>query len=287
MSDVLGVIFGFLVIFGPAIVILTARDNHRRKKLAKAGLLITNKTILSGTPPHRMGGELSDRLRGYAKLPDPEWEEATTVPSGLIEQAIEAAKALNNFSVLCVERTEGTATRTKKDGIDMSWRMDGVRPSQMHVSQSAWNPERRLYELDEWISVEHATYMNPGFWFKLENPAAARDYAQLGKELKPEAALHRLMNQDVACAGILNDETASYFCIETTGKEESGSTSRMQAWIEQGSHLIRKFRMAVYENDALAGERIYAFADAPSDRSIQTPDWVEEDTAIPRIIEHW
>lgn len=289
MSDVIEMIFILLVIFGPAAAILWARDRHRRRKLSKAGLLITDKTILSGTPPHQMGGKLSEQLRSYAKLPDTDWQECR-VPDDLLNRAIAAAKAVEAFSVLCMERTEGTASRRKKDGIDLSWRMDGVRPARMHVSQAGWSPERRLYELDEWISLEDAAYMNPGIWFKLENPSVAGEYRQLNHDLLPETALYRLREKGIERTGMLHDEASTYYGLETTEVEED-STITMQAWIEQGSMLIRKARHAVYENGALMAERISVFAGAPSGLTIQAPDGLENDTeesvAIPRVVEHW
>lgn len=290
MSGLIELIIFVAVIFGPAVLFLWARDKRKRGKLSAHGLLPTDKTILSGTVPHMMGGELSERLRGFAELPECEWGEDNN-PNTLLERAVEAAKAMDTFSVLSIERTEGKAPRAKTDGIDRSWRADGVRPSRMHISQAGWNSDRKLYELDEWITVEDTSYMNPGIWFKLQDREALKTYVEINKALHPEDALHRLQAHDIERAGILHTAEISYCCLETTMKKEADIVVKLQAWIEQASNLIRKFRMAVYENNTLVGEEVTAFADAPSGLSIQAPAGVEADAKEPTggysVVEHW
>jgi len=291
MSGLIELIIFLAVIFGPAAMILWARDRRRIRKLSAAGLLPTDKTILSGTAPHLMGGELSERLLGLAALPECKWAEGNA-PDGLLEQALEAAKGLAAFSVLCIVRSEGTTTRTKKEGIDLSWRADGIRPSRMHVSQAGWNNDRKLYELDEWITLDNKTYMNAGLWFKAEDQEAVKDNVQLNKELLPETFLYRLLSQGIERTGILQGEGTAYLCLETTVKEQAGTLVKMQGWMEQNSNLIRKFRMAAYENNVLMGEEISSFTDAPSDLSIQAPAGIETDGGEPTdsfyyIVEHW
>ena len=141
--------------------------------------------------------------------------------------------------------------------------------------------------MDEWITLENATYANAGIWMKVQDKETIERLSDMNNGLLPETGLTDFFELEIEHSGMLNIEGVPYYFIESTMREEQGVQVRTQIWIEQNSQLIRKIRVAGYENKALMGELITTFAEHFSDLSISAPDGVNSKYAAYCVVEHW
>jgi len=281
------------VICGITLIAWIAR---KRNKIKGSGIHIaeipSETTIMSGTTPHEMTGEISEQLRNMQRLPDTGWRNKQ-LPNDFLSNVTNKAKSLNTFSVLQIFRTEGTSSSEKTNGIDMSWRADCVRPDRMHVSQSLWNPEGQYYELDEWIKIEQDLFVNVGLWGKNQDDEILKERSGVNNSLLPEIIFSEFRNLEIECAGILDVEGVSYYFLQTTMQEEQGKGVMAQIWVDEDSLLIRKHRLAVYENNSLVAEQITTFKGHTRELPIYEPEWLNLDNTntvvndAVCVVEHW
>lgn len=259
---------------------------------ATAPTPLSGKTIMSGTIPHEMSGDISEKLRKIAKLPDSGWTDIQ-IPKGFLKNVLDKTKDLDTFSVLTIFRSEGTATPTKVGGIDGSWRADCVRPDKMHVSQSLWDADRELYLLDEWVTLAKEIYQNAGLWWKPQDKETIERLSDVNNSLLPEVLLSDFMGLAIEHSGLLKFEETSYVFLQTAIREEQGIQKREQVWIDEKSQLIRKHRIAFYENNAYVGEQATTFIGHTNELSISAPEWLNLDSTMTVvntsvcIVEHW
>jgi len=252
----------------------------------------TGKTVLSGTPPHEMSGKISEELRKIAKLPDSGWAE-THIPIDLIKKAYRKSKSINAFSVLNIRSTFGKATKEKTEGIDQSWRGDFIRPDKIHVSQSLWDVERGLYGLDEWVTLGERTFVNAGLWGEMQDLDTIDRLSNINNSLLPETVLSSLDGVEFDHTGRLNVGETSYAFLQTGIREEQGIQMQQQVWIDEKTEFVRKYRLALYEENTLVAEEIVTFMEHSDGRSIAGPEWLNMDSANTIvntsvcIVEHW
>ena len=252
----------------------------------------TGKTVLSGTPPHEMTGDISEELREIAKLPDFGLVDSQ-IPEDFINHAYRKAKSISAFSVLNIRSTVGTATREKKDGIDESWRGDFVRPDKAHISQSLWDVERGFYVLDEWVTLGKNTFVNAGLWGKMMDRETIDRLSNINNSLLPESVLSNLDGLKFERLGRLSVGEASYVFLQTSIREEQGIQMQRQVWIDEETGFIRKYRLALYEENTFVAEEIVTFKEHADDRSIAEPEWLNLDSTntiintLVCVVEHW
>ena len=278
------------------------RAYHRSVKKANAEVPLiqpdpppSGKTIVSGTPPHQMTGEITEALRKLGKLPDTGWTPCDALREDL-QQAINAAKATRAFSALDVLRSEESAHPNMNDGIGASFRADCVRPANMHVSQSLWDEERELYVLDEWINLGTTTYVNAGLWFETQDQDQKSRLTNLNENLFPEFLLTEILDQGIARSGAFTIGEAQYLFVETdiiTASEHGEATAKMQTWINRDSHLIAKSRLLMYEDGVMQIEKTTTIAAYGAEFSVCAPDWINCDSSNVIVdnricvVEHW
>jgi hypothetical protein len=252
----------------------------------------TGKTVLSGSTPHEMTGEISNNLQEISKLPDSGWTD-TEIPEDFLGDVSNKVKSLNSFSTLEFIRTEGTATTTKNDGIDVSWRADFVRPDKVHVSQSMWNDDRDTYELDEWISLDDEVFVNAGLWMKTQDRENIERLTGINTRLSPETILADFVGLKIELSGLLNVDGTTYIFIQTILRDEQEAQTREQVWIDEKSKMILKHRLMYYENDVFFGEQVEAFIGHEKKLSISAPEWLNIDpdgimiSESVCVVEHW
>jgi hypothetical protein len=249
-------------------------------------------TILSGTTPHEMSGEISEQLRNMQRLPDTGWAN-TQIPEDFLSNVTNKARALDTFSVLQIFRTEGTSSTEKTNGVDMSWRADCVRPDKMHVSQSLWNQDTHYYELDEWIKIEQDLFVNFGLWGKIHDDETIKERSEVNRSLLPESILSEFVNLEIEYMGLLDAEDRSYIFLQTIMYMDQGKGVIAQIWVDKDSLLIRKHRLAVYENNNFVAEKITTFMGHTRDMPINEPEWLNLDNTNTVVndsvcvVEHW
>ena len=283
-----------IVVLGGAILWIWGFRGKARDGVAniQPAVAPAGRTILSGTTPHDMTGKISEELRKIAKLPDSGWTEIQT-PEDLIKTASGKAKSIDSFSVLNIRSTVGTATRGKVDGIDQSWRGDYIRPDKMHVSQSLWDPERGLYVLDEWITLNGETYVNAGIWGQMRDRETIERLSGINNGLLPETVLSGFAGIEFEHTGSLIAGETSYVFLQTPLREEQGVQMRQQIWIDEKSRLVRKYRLALYENNTFVAEQVMTFIEHADEHSITAPEWLNMDSTNTIVntsvcvVEHW
>jgi hypothetical protein len=239
-----------------------------------------------------MGGDISVQLRNMQKLPDTGWTDIQ-ISNDFLNNVANKAKTLNTFSVLQIWRTEGTSSTEKTDGVDMSWRADCVRPDKMHVSQSLWDAERQSYALDEWITIKEDLFVNFGLWGKMQDDETIKERSAVNNSLLPEIVLSDFLKLEIEHIGLLDAEGVSYIFLQTTMQEDQGTGMMVQIWVDKNSLLIKKHRLAVYENNNFVGEQITSFVRHMRELSISGPEWLNLDSTNTIIsdkvcvVEHW
>ena len=79
------------------------------------------------------------------------------------------------------------------------------------MSQSAWNSERQLYELDEWVTIEDDTYVNAGIWVKAPNQETIERLNHIDNMLLPESALSLVSDFEAEHSRIITIEGTDYY----------------------------------------------------------------------------
>lgn len=270
---------------------LQARD-HSVGDAIQLAVKPTRRTIMSGTTPHEMSGEISKELKEIAKLPHSGWIEIQ-IPKDIIKNALRKVKSINTFSVLGTQSTIGTESNDKVNGIDISFRADFIRPDKIHVSQSLWDDERGFYALDEWITLGENTFVNAGIWGKFQDHETIERLSGINNSLLPETILFSFNDKKFENSGHLNVAETSFIFLQTAIEEEQGVQQQQQVWIDETTEFIRKHRLAVYEENTLVGEIITTFVEHADQHSISAPEWLNMDSTNTIIndsvciVEHW
>ena len=295
VADSNSIVFHILLGIICSITLITwivRRINQTKGRSIQPAEIPSKTTILSGTTPHEMGGEISDQLRSMQRLPDTGWTNKQ-IPHDLLNKVTNKAITLNTFSVLQIFRTQGASSPEKKNGVEMSWRADCVRPDKMHVSQSSWNEGAKYYELDEWITIEQDLYANFGLWGKIQDEEVIKERSEVNSSLLPETVLSEFLTLDIEYIGLLEAEGLSYVFLQTTMQEEQGKGMMAQIWVDEKTLLVRKHRLAVYENNVFVAEQVTTFIEHARDLPIYEPEWLNLDNTNTVIndsvcvVEHW
>lgn len=270
---------------------LARKIREAKGRSIKPEVLPSKTTILSGTTPHEMSGEISEQLRSFQKLPDSGWVEIQ-MPNDFLNNVTNKVSNLNTFSVLKIWRTEGVSSSEKMNGVDASWRADCVRPD-MHVSQSSWDAEGQGYELDEWIKIENDLFVNFGMWSKVQDNEFIEERSEINNSLLPENVISECLKYEIEYIGLIEVDGISYLFLQTVMREEQDMGMMEQVWVDKNSLIIRKHRLAVYENKSFAAEQITTFIEHTRELPISEPEWLNTDDTNTIVndsvcvVEHW
>lgn len=163
----------------------------------------------------------------------------------------------------------------------------------MHVSQSLWDPERGLYVLDEWITLDGETYVNAGIWGQMRDRETIERLSGINNGLLPETVLSGFAGMEFEHTGCLNAGETSYVFLQTPLREEQGVQMRQQIWIDEKSRLVRKYRLALYEDNTFVAEQVMTFIEHADEHSIAPPEWRNMDSTNTIVstsvcvVEHW
>ncbi len=251
----------------------------------------SERSILSGTAPQGMAGELAEQLRGLQMLPDTGWS-AITPDEALIQRSLEQVLASRTFSVLelLIEHEASAAP----DGVSGSWRLDCVRSGGCHLSRSLWNAASGSYGLDEWVCLDDASCVNAGLWMCADDPVLRQERTQQAAALYPERALERLLRSEVGAAGTLHFSGIEFLYLEARVPVEGAAASeRLQLWIERDSGLLSKYRCCRACNGRVQREWLRTYGGYGLERSIRppqqinvAPDGVIHELEVD-VVEHW
>jgi len=249
----------------------------------------TGKTILSGTTPHEMTGEVSDTLRKYMALPDSGWTEIQ-LAEDFSKDVVVKANMTNVFSVLTIHNSMDLAMA---DRVVESQRADAVRPGKMHVSQSVWDIDSEQYALDEWVTVGADYFLNVGAWGKLEDQETRDQMSNINESLLPVTLLNAFLESKIEHAGLLYFEGNTYIFFEAMTRKQQEKELREQVWVDKNSLFIRKHSHALYQNNDLVSEKVAVFVEHNTELSISAPEWLNFDSdnkiinSSVCVIEHW